>query len=1462
MRVLLISDLHIKPESRAEDLPWVSRFCQYVSSQCDPETYVFVLGDIVDKGGINRKEAFDAARIIFTRISETLSSIYCPIAFLPGNHDYCDGNLEEFTAFSKQFQTFGDVFDFRKEKVWSAAAGCWNFIFADSVTEGNYSRPGTLDLQGIRKNIRDDKKNLLLLHHSLVFEDASSHTGITNQPEAVKFLTENRIEFVFHGHAHATRNHHPGPLVKQYGVGSLGLDTSELSGLQNEQEQFFEASFMDETLETIQNWIWRGGAGNYRPTYIYPDLPEYADGSQIKRLEYRKPEKYIARQVLARNSADADSQYTAKTTTLGDACRQGRHVLLIADAGLGKTIELEYLAYWLTEMDSFHRPVLLTLSMYDGEPLQTYIDNLVPEYLTLNHSRLFLILDGYDELARPDAFRRELSQYILSNPRTHICISMRSNFLPSVSSAFQNFKIYQLMPLTQKDIAEQLRSQGVDERHFMEECNMNRLRDLTSNPFYLEKLIAIYIQDGVLPSQRNLMKRFVEEQFQIDSVKFEYAGSSTLAEHQYEIARALRRFALGMQLLNRTSCGEETYQSLLDEDDRDRLKRSSFTIKRQSEHSFAHNIFREYYVAEHLVSLNIEDTKKLIFFPETNAFDPNWFNAVGLALQSESSQALIELIASSEPILLTRLEPIQVSEDLRYNVLSGFLTKIETENTWFEGGANEAAQLAGFSQSPRALELLMNHICRPVHFRALYFCLTVLSHFSELFGKEKEVREMLRTCYQDPAVRDHERRVAIAAIAMLHLEAQEITSDILTRFTSTQSSFVRMGIYNYLYYAQKINEHAEFLLSCVEHISFHRRRGVEFDVSEVVLLRKCLKQLNQADSLETAIRWYTCSSNRNLAFYDCREVFSAYFSRAASLYKEGHTKLFDAVCAFAVDSARCGSGHHMRDAVGFFCDTDTLEAAFGTIAGLNVYGCEIWCFGMIQMKPELLDLFIRLYEADKLGNSFLFQRYALRANCPPEIFEKCAEIIRRKTGQVLQAPPAPVDYEKRWRDDTQIFFDCLFNRAEMEKLMDRLVTAYGDITCKQLVNADRTKEDFSGTSELTTAIVLCLPDEAHITDFLKCQPWNVLRTEQLCRILSNENKNAAIQISDGQKKELLQIYSWLESNINFHTAYESNDDGHSLSGSLPYYLILKGALDLPSPKEVYLGFLEIPYFFFCGLADEGAKYSIIEGCAPQGEIAARIEELISVEDRKQLLSELLFGFNRYGVCDEIAKEIAKEIALQLCVENGESAADCSNAVEYLLEYDAEDAACKTFLSEVDNSVLLLLAQKLPVDQSSDLKSELYDRYECSKDEELLKVMLQLQMPEALTAYLNMSKEQGCIIDKNHSVEEITETIGHITDVKLLPLLLNGVRLCFTDGFDDGAFHTLSGALFNALTACAKTDFDSVRSAVCSLKAELAACPEAIGFCSRLQNSIEDIEHFTHRKVWTIQEIRTVLKSLK
>ncbi|MEG1726192.1 MAG: hypothetical protein RR313_12450, partial [Anaerovoracaceae bacterium] len=423
--------------------------------------------------------------------------------------------------------------------------------------------------------------------------------------------------------------------------GSMGVENP---GIDNEKEQFLEVQINGRSIEAVANWLWRGGGKRYRKDCIYPDpLTEYDSGDLIERIPYENPKNYIERYVLPRDIASQDevTRYFSldKKATLFDACMKERLVLFIADAGLGKTVEMQHLSYSMTTEKIYLRPVFLSLNVYDGESIENYLSILTPEYKTLDPNQLVLIMDGYDELSDPEAFKKALFKYIAANSKTHICISMRSNFLAVNSSVFKDFSLYQLLELDSIDIERVLLRSHIDKRTFYEACLKKNLHMLLPSPFYLSKMIEIYLIEKSLPDQSHLIARFMDIQFDKDIEKFEFA--QPIAESRYEVERALTRFAYGMQLLNCTNCDEKTYECILeDKTDRQNIKHSSLTIITGTGHGFGHNIFKEYLVAKYVSQMSPAKIIEQVSIPGTNYLNPNWFNVLGLVLQLNSNEEL------------------------------------------------------------------------------------------------------------------------------------------------------------------------------------------------------------------------------------------------------------------------------------------------------------------------------------------------------------------------------------------------------------------------------------------------------------------------------------------------------------------------------------------------------------------------------------------------------------------------------------------------------------------------------------------------------------------------------------------------------------------------------------------------------------------------------------------------------
>lgn len=352
-------------------------------------------------------------------------------------------------------------------------------------------------------------------------------------------------------------------------------------------------------------------------------------------------------------------------------------------------------------------------------------------------------------------------------------------------------------------------------------------------------------------------------------------------------------------------------------------------------------------------------------------------------------------IQENEPLALTRLEPDRVDPELRYSILAATLSDIVSKNIWFRDAVCSEAQLAAFVQSPEATDLLISHIESPAHFRSLYFSLSVLLHFSSLYGRDDRIRQVLVNCYQNTNVRSHEKRVAISAIATLKLNTPEITDDLISKFTGSRASDERLGVYEYLQQSNQCNENVDFLLLGIKFLSYsHSHQGDEIpNVTEHFTLIECLNSISDPIAIEKAIKWYSHKDNIEIDFYDREKLFSNLFSKASIAYNNDYTALFETVYAFFVNATRQYSRYHIPDALKFFSVTGTMEIVFARLVSEDVDDQLFMIENTIQFQPDLIDVFCRFYTEDKLKDQEIFRQYTLRHQGNGVLFAKCAEAI-------------------------------------------------------------------------------------------------------------------------------------------------------------------------------------------------------------------------------------------------------------------------------------------------------------------------------------------------------------------------------------------------------------------------------------------------------------------------------------
>lgn len=504
MRFYILSDLHLQAmvdTHKTSDR--IKRLCSQIRKSADiGENILFViLGDIADKG---QELSFATASDNLSLICDELKDYWVEFEFVPGNHDLEKGSL---ALFDRLTSVFGSKNSYESTSTYSNIHDGINFIFADSTLSRNYASPGKLDISAIRANIKHGLTNILFCHHALSHGHGDPHDVIEDSATVLAQLNSSGISFFFHGHVHDSKVTIPEHGLVEIGCGSL---SGGISWLQSVFHQFLVGYIQDGKVVLVERWIdTEDGHGDFALNQLYPKPISFADPDGIGKNTYNPIANYIPRWVSlyedTMQNPLARLLVPEKRMRLRKAVQKHKKVLLLCDAGMGKSIELGNLAYELS--DRFHT-LLYSLENYTGQD----IFDLLPEtYKTLPPNRIALLLDGYDELDTHTAklFKKKLKLYTQTAIGINIVISSRSNFCGSensnASQTFPGFYVYALEALDAEDIKKQLHIKGIDVTQFWNCACVKGVSDLVYNPFYLIRLIDVYRKENDLPPKNTLM---------------------------------------------------------------------------------------------------------------------------------------------------------------------------------------------------------------------------------------------------------------------------------------------------------------------------------------------------------------------------------------------------------------------------------------------------------------------------------------------------------------------------------------------------------------------------------------------------------------------------------------------------------------------------------------------------------------------------------------------------------------------------------------------------------------------------------------------------------------------------------------------------------------------------------------------------------------------------------------------
>lgn len=309
--------------------------------------------------------------------------------------------------------------------------------------------------------------------------------------------------------------------------------------------------------------------------------------------------------------------------------------ILLAPAQSGKTTELKKIAWELQQSEFFHP------FFYEAKKYTSDINlHLFFHFEKIENKKTVLIIDALDEF--PDNIRTNIEECIKEiendNSDVIILISCRSNY--DNRFLFSSYIKLYFESLSINEVGIYLSKYSERPHILLKYIKNNNLEEILIQPFYLKSLISYYNDKNSLPYNKyELYKYWIDNSFDISNRKYKIFENNFKDKYKDLISR----IAIVLQLKNATYLKEEELYKIFTSN-RDMLLLSEteqlllccatpiFIKGQRNIYMFENVIFKEYFVALHLMKLPFTDIETLISNERELGIKESWYNIIILYL--------------------------------------------------------------------------------------------------------------------------------------------------------------------------------------------------------------------------------------------------------------------------------------------------------------------------------------------------------------------------------------------------------------------------------------------------------------------------------------------------------------------------------------------------------------------------------------------------------------------------------------------------------------------------------------------------------------------------------------------------------------------------------------------------------------------------------------------------------------
>jgi predicted NACHT family NTPase len=917
--------------------------------------------------------------------------------------------------------------------------------------------------------------------------------------------------------------------------------------------------------------------------------------TEIQKAEHHEPRYYLKRKVCeAKDYGSTEIMALLRRELMEDittVIERSRRIVLLGDAGVGKTTELKRVAWYFSKDDSPFYPFFIPLNIYVN---QNITELLPPSWSDIPESQLLVILDGLDEIEaknKNDAIRR-IEFFSQQHQSAHIIISCRTNFYKSgteqSSGTLSGFSGYVLLDLDGTEIKKYIETR-IDGRagDFIGIVDRNQLKELLKIPFYLVHLVELFAASGSLPQSRaEIFDKLLIARMELDLKHFR--TTRELDEKRQTIIACLERLALGMEALGRNYITDDEFEKLVADESTQSLLRYCTTWKNREGETitwqFEHNNFQEYLAARVLSRQSLETIKHFISFePDHRRIIPSWLNTISFLLGISNDHDLFKWIIDNQPEVAVRMEPEKIDTAIRVRIFKEIFNKYKSMQISIDREKYRYSELAKFGQSNEVIEFLLTEIEGATHYTTVTNAIELLSNMNIPYNQKEPTSKLLVGLAVNRNNNQYVRNRAMLALADLKLNSPEVISTVVEATRSSENDWVRYALYYLLCNSDYLDENIDIFLEGIKYMRYDLYSIEEREArlaDEHWYLETGIKNAKSPIALTKILTCFK-ENPRDLTYVFFEEMLSTIAENCASAHAE-ESAIFDLVMELFVVLATEHLDKEAKALIPFFDKTDTRLQAFQKACARRKEEEHSFIILAALADMKCIEFFARQYEEHNITDDdvWAFQSYLGWKN--PDLYLPFNERINKKSrNKFILRPKRDFEVERKQRRqcDINLLFDKQTFMKEIKLIFD---TEQKQIfTAQELLDIETHRWDSPYFSDLAIHTLRVIAGEQAVsledaTKEVNSWDWNSFCVGKIHEYLNRGNE------ADLSPEQQDWIARWCYSNlckVHFKTALVTKPGGKMNTSWLAiwlWYFLRK--LNLTYPKDVLLDMLSFDWF--------------------------------------------------------------------------------------------------------------------------------------------------------------------------------------------------------------------------------------------------------------------------------------------